>query len=101
MRRITVITLSFLLIGGINSSGQRIYKSSSVLSSGTWSKIAIKESGVYKVDAAFLATLGFPGSNISSASIRLYGNGGSMLRSEEHTSELQSQSNLVCRLLLE
>src|SRR5205085_11522774 len=27
--------------------------------------------------------------------------GFSMLRSEEHTSELQSQSNLVCRLLLE
>src|SRR2546427_2678294 len=27
--------------------------------------------------------------------------GGSKDRSEEHTSELQSQSNLVCRLLLE
>src|SRR5688572_32491789 len=27
--------------------------------------------------------------------------GGRPLRSEEHTSELQSQSNLVCRLLLE
>src|SRR5688572_31402776 len=27
--------------------------------------------------------------------------GGSCWRSEEHTSELQSQSNLVCRLLLE
>src|SRR2546430_9857088 len=26
---------------------------------------------------------------------------GAALRSEEHTSELQSQSNLVCRLLLE
>src|SRR2546430_12949542 len=26
---------------------------------------------------------------------------GDVLRSEEHTSELQSQSNLVCRLLLE
>src|SRR2546430_12982065 len=26
---------------------------------------------------------------------------GMVLRSEEHTSELQSQSNLVCRLLLE
>src|SRR5688572_31804232 len=26
---------------------------------------------------------------------------GNSLRSEEHTSELQSQSNLVCRLLLE
>src|SRR5256886_8157616 len=31
------------------------------------------------------------------ASIRKAG----LLRSEEHTSELQSQSNLVCRLLLE
>src|SRR2546430_5175080 len=29
------------------------------------------------------------------------GNRGDRLRSEEHTSELQSQSNLVCRLLLE
>src|SRR5688572_33055937 len=28
-------------------------------------------------------------------------NGIPVLRSEEHTSELQSQSNLVCRLLLE
>src|SRR5688572_32373122 len=27
--------------------------------------------------------------------------GGALGRSEEHTSELQSQSNLVCRLLLE
>src|SRR5256886_9487921 len=27
--------------------------------------------------------------------------GGAFARSEEHTSELQSQSNLVCRLLLE
>src|SRR3989475_7218830 len=27
--------------------------------------------------------------------------GQTMMRSEEHTSELQSQSNLVCRLLLE
>src|SRR2546430_9015402 len=29
------------------------------------------------------------------------GRGGPPSRSEEHTSELQSQSNLVCRLLLE
>src|SRR2546430_10176727 len=31
----------------------------------------------------------------------LLGTAGGVLRSEEHTSELQSQSNLVCRLLLE
>src|SRR2546430_5532167 len=33
--------------------------------------------------------------------IPITGNGSVQLRSEEHTSELQSQSNLVCRLLLE
>src|SRR2546430_3708077 len=32
---------------------------------------------------------------------RFQGGGLQRLRSEEHTSELQSQSNLVCRLLLE
>src|SRR5688572_32512055 len=32
---------------------------------------------------------------------RDHGVGRQRLRSEEHTSELQSQSNLVCRLLLE
>src|SRR2546430_3164626 len=31
----------------------------------------------------------------------MYPEAGRVLRSEEHTSELQSQSNLVCRLLLE
>src|SRR5688572_33481597 len=35
----------------------------------------------------------------STAASRL--SSGSSVRSEEHTSELQSQSNLVCRLLLE
>src|SRR3989475_5793141 len=30
-----------------------------------------------------------------------FSQGGAIARSEEHTSELQSQSNLVCRLLLE
>src|SRR2546430_7751433 len=39
----------------------------------------------------------------SSSSTPTFGSGSSNLswRSEEHTSELQSQSNLVCRLLLE
>src|SRR2546430_13133156 len=32
---------------------------------------------------------------------RIFGNREALGRSEEHTSELQSQSNLVCRLLLE
>jgi len=79
MRRFTVITLSFLFITAINISGQRVYRSNSVLSTGTWSKIAIKETGIYKIDVSFLASLGFTTSNVSSGAIRLYGNGGNML----------------------
>src|SRR5688572_31565164 len=39
------------------------------------------------------------GAHLAQAGI--LGNLGDQFRSEEHTSELQSQSNLVCRLLLE
>src|SRR2546430_17517941 len=53
-------------------------------------------------------TLGIPGVNldktITSGIVGIQINGGVLsnpIRSEEHTSELQSQSNLVCRLLLE
>src|SRR5688572_31792536 len=44
-----------------------------------------------------------PRENPQDTALRATGNqpGRRRLRSEEHTSELQSQSNLVCRLLLE
>src|SRR5256886_8177379 len=42
---------------------------------------------------AFAASVSLGGARYDSARVRA--------RSEEHTSELQSQSNLVCRLLLE
>lgn len=58
---------------------QRSYKNASVLASGNWYKIAVKEPGVYKVDLALLTKLGLNTNNLSSASIRLYGNGGGML----------------------
>src|SRR2546427_5515469 len=44
---------------------------------------------------------GLAGSRGSSSSIRTSPRVRPTIRSEEHTSELQSQSNLVCRLLLE
>ncbi|MFW2475491.1 MAG: type IX secretion system sortase PorU [Sediminibacterium sp.] len=58
--------------------GQRNYAPHSVLSGGNWYKISIAGEGIYKVDGAFLNTLGL-GTNLPSASIRLFGNGGAML----------------------
>src|SRR2546430_4723975 len=52
--------------------------------------------------AVELARAGFEdGVDVASAVAPLAGVVQRCLRSEEHTSELQSQSNLVCRLLLE
>lgn len=56
--------------------GQRQYASSSVLASGNWLKIAVKEPGVYKVEGNLLNPLG--AAVIPSSAIRLYGNGGTM-----------------------
>ena len=62
-----------------SAKAQRVYAANSVLSTGTWYKIGIKQEGVYKIDLPFLSALGVNTSGLSSAAIRLYGNGGGML----------------------
>lgn len=59
-------------------SGQRTYKSNSVLATGNWYKIGVSGEGIYKMDLPFLNSLGLTGS-IPSSQVRLYGNGGGML----------------------
>ncbi len=72
-----LLILSFLLLS-IHSGAQRTYKPSSVLAAGNFYKISVQKEGVYKLDAAFLNSLGINGS-IPSSQLRLYGNGGGML----------------------
>lgn len=79
----------------LNLSAQRSYSSNSVLGSGNWFKIAIPAEGVYAIDVPFLSALGINTSNLSSASIRLFGNGGRMLResnSGEYIDDLQENA---------
>jgi len=58
---------------------QRVYTSASAMASGSWYRIAISAPGVYKVDAAILRQLGISLTGLSTAAIRLYGNGGGLL----------------------
>ncbi len=55
------------------------YTTNSVLASGNWYKVGVSKDGVYKLEYADLQSLGMDVSSISSANIRVYGNGGGML----------------------
>ncbi len=74
-----IALLGYLFFNVFAGLGQRTYLPNSALSSGTWYKIAVKDPGVYKIDIPFLNNLGINTNNLSSVSIRLYGNGGQML----------------------
>lgn len=51
----------------------------SVLNSGDWYKFSVSADGVYKIDFAFLESLGMNPASINPKDIRIYGNGGGML----------------------
>jgi hypothetical protein len=68
---------SLLVVFCVNA--QRSYRTNSILSSGTWYKLSVKNSGIHKIDLPFLQALGVNTGNISSSAIRLFGNGGQML----------------------
>lgn len=75
---IGVFLLSFLGRGEIYAqSSLRQYKKNSVLAAGSWYKIGISAPGIYKIDAAFLQSMGITG--LPSAGLRLFGTGGQML----------------------
>ena len=77
---------------------QRSYKPRSVLASGNFYLIAIKDPGIYKIDIPFLNKLGISTGNLASSGLRLYGNGGKMLNesnSGEWTDDLEENALMV------
>lgn len=59
--------------------GNQSFAQNSVLSSGRWFKIGVTQTGVYKIDAAYLKQMGVDPSQINPKYLRLFGNGGGML----------------------
>lgn len=63
-----------------SSTAQKTTAASSVLATGTWYKIAVKQTGIYKIDYNFIKDkIGVNPSSINPANIRIYGNDGTML----------------------
>src|SRR5215471_20790707 len=56
---------------------------------------------LFRSEGAAVAVLDLAGQASADTAVAIAAEGGRALRSEEHTSELQSRRDLVCRLLLE
>lgn len=57
----------------------KTYAANSVLTGGTWYKVSVADDGMYKMDYAFLKSLGMNPDSINPKNIRVYGNGGGQL----------------------
>src|SRR5688500_15365750 len=79
LKRIRWLITCLLVFSSLPSFSQRSYSNSSVLSSGNWFRLGVTEAGVYRIDLNYLTKSGVNTSNLSSASFRLFGNGGGML----------------------
>ncbi|HTN17422.1 MAG TPA: hypothetical protein VL092_07080, partial [Chitinophagaceae bacterium] len=62
-----------------SSKLMRTTSGSSVLAGGTWQKLAVPYRGMYKIDYDFVKNKLGQSGNISSSTIRLFGNGGTMI----------------------
>lgn len=69
----------FFSFHSTNAVSQRTYANQSILATGNWYKIAISKEGIYKVNLAFLNSCGINTQNLTSGSIKLFGNNTSML----------------------
>src|SRR2546430_4988597 len=86
-------------VGLVSANGNATYSASLSSVAGLVIRFAMSIHGSSSYSVTTVATLVQPSSLRSTTSRAPIP--GSRSRSEEHTSELQSQSNLVCRLLLE
>jgi Peptidase family C25/FlgD Ig-like domain len=75
--RYTVLLIACFFSVAVNA--QRTYRNNSVLASGDWHKLSVKQPGVYRINISFLQSLGVNTTNLQSGSVRLFGNGGEML----------------------
>ena len=90
--------VAFWLLGTLPAPAQRTYAAQSVLARGPWYKIGTREAGVYRIDAAFLQSLGISTQGLSSSSIRIFGNGGGMLGEAANASRTDDLEEIAIRV---
>ena len=79
----------------INKASKITSASASVLATGKWYKIGLTKNGIYKLDKAFLSSLGIDLATIDPRNIKIYGNGGKLLsekNSDFHFDDLKENA---------
>ena len=74
-----IVAFFIIILLYVNAFAQRTYTAQSVLATGNWYKIAIGETGVYKIDIPLLNSCGINTNNLQSNTVKIYGNTGTML----------------------
>lgn len=81
--KLTSFTVKLVYEGGQNTKSRavtgRVYASSSVLATGNWYRIAVRNTGIHIIDYQLLTAMGIDPSSLDPRNIRLYGSGGKML----------------------
>src|SRR5687767_1793018 len=98
MQRSLFLFCGYVLATGFQGLAQRTYSPNSVLSTGNWYKLGVSAPGIYRIDVPLLNNLGVNTTNLSSASIKLYGNGGQMpgeANNSPRTDDLVENSILI------
>jgi hypothetical protein len=91
-----LISFNLKVNGSVNQNHRiapaTTFASSSVLASGTWYRIGVTNSGIYKLDYTFFSNMGLDMATLDPRNIRLYGNGHGQLpfsNSGQHDDDLQ------------
>ncbi len=84
IKKIESFSLDYTLTGNKSVGNKKnvpipIYTSNSVLSSGTWYKFSVDNTGVFKIDKELLQNIGINTANLNPKNIKIYGNGGNLL----------------------
>ncbi len=76
---LTGLIFRSLLLGSLFLIPSAYAQTPSVLASGAWYRLAVAQSGVYRIDAKWLRKMGINPATLNPRHLQIYGNGGKML----------------------
>ncbi len=78
---------------------ERIYADNSILESGTWFKMSVNATGIYRITSDNLKSMGIGISTLNPKNIRIYGNGGGMLPEANATPRIDDLRELAIQVV--